>query len=866
MGCSFAFRPCCTFLLIVVSCGGSAWATVLTTGDVTPGGGGLQPDPWGISGKLKIGEFGSGTLSVQAGGTVLNDDTGTIGHYLGATGVATVTGTDSIWDNDQNLIVGLSGSGVLNVTNGGKLLNKSYASAGYYTNASGEITISGTDSSWDNRGALYLGTRGSGTLNVEAGGLVSNSSDGYLGQLPGASGLATVTGEGSRWNSGDDLWIGGKESAVGGTGTLNIYNGGLVTVTDMTRLWDTGTLNLDGGTLTTGSFDNSDAGTFNFYDGVLNVNGLGGLFTPGTNSFSIDGDGADDFPELAISNTANFAVPGGLKIGVNERGQLKAFSGGGVASSYGYLGYSNGSTGQVTISGANSKWENSAYLYVGDSSSGTITIEDGGRLENGEVSSIGYLSSATGVVTVTGAESLWNNTGILNVGDGGTGTLNITDGGMVSSPALNFIGLDNGSTGHATVAGTGSQWLTPKLYLGERGNGTLNVEAGGVVTNESVFIGTYPGGIGVATVAGADSKWISSGFFNVGWSGSGSLHIEDSGFVSTADSFLATQSDGTAEATVTGTGSHWNNSGDFNLGVSGSATLNVTDGGLVSDTDGYLGYHADGIGLATVTGIGSSWSHSNNLHAGHNGTGTLNITAGGVVSNVDGYIGHRTDGTGTVTVTGIGSTWNNLNNLHVGRDGTGILNVADGGLVTVGSTTSIGTSATVNLTGGRFEFGQTSLEEFSTITASSGSMAGNLRHDGYTAASSLTSLQNSAVDLTEVTLTNSGVLYGNAALGTALINTFSGEVEAMPAERLRFAGAGNTNTGEINNFGGQIRFEQDLTNLPDGMIEGRGQFVANGGWMNSGVMFFTGTTDILGDVVNEKSGQIVSSGSGTTTF
>ena len=60
VGCSFAFRPCCTFLLIVVSCGGSAWATVLTTGDVTPGGGGLQPDPWGISGKLKIGEFGIG--------------------------------------------------------------------------------------------------------------------------------------------------------------------------------------------------------------------------------------------------------------------------------------------------------------------------------------------------------------------------------------------------------------------------------------------------------------------------------------------------------------------------------------------------------------------------------------------------------------------------------------------------------------------------------------------------------------------------------------------------------------------------------------------------------------------------------------
>ena len=116
--------------------------------------------------------------------------------------------------------------------------------------------------------------------------------------------------------------------------------------------------------------------------------------------------------------------------------------------------------------------------------------------------------------------------------------------------------------------------------------------------------------------------------------------------------------------------------------------------------------------------------------------------------------------------------------------GDGTLNIADDGLVTVGGVTSIGAAGSVNLTGGRFEFGQTTLAEFSIINATSGSMAGNLPHAGHTDVSTLTALQNSAVDLTEVTLTNSGVLYGDASMGNALVNTVQGEVEVVAGERM----------------------------------------------------------------------------------
>jgi len=165
--------------------------------------------------------------------------------------------------------------------------------------------------------------------------------------------------------------------------------------------------------------------------------------------------------------------------------------------------------------------------------------------------------------------------------------------------------------------------------------------------------------------------------------------------------------------------------------------------------------------------------------------------------------------------------------------------------VTVGGTTSIGTGGEVNLTGGRFEFRQTTLAEFSMISATGGAMAGNMNHSGYTDVSTLTALQNNAVDLTDVTLTNSGVLYGDASLGNALINTKDGEVEIVDGERMRFSGTGNTNAGEINNFRGMVRLSQDLTNEKSGFIGGRGQFAADGGWVNQGAMAFSGTTDIL---------------------
>ena len=55
-------------VFVLVAWVAPAWATVITTGDVDPGGAGTQPDPWHIPISLGVGNTGSGTLNVAADG------------------------------------------------------------------------------------------------------------------------------------------------------------------------------------------------------------------------------------------------------------------------------------------------------------------------------------------------------------------------------------------------------------------------------------------------------------------------------------------------------------------------------------------------------------------------------------------------------------------------------------------------------------------------------------------------------------------------------------------------------------------------------------------------------------------------------
>lgn len=362
-----------------------------------------------------------------------------------------------------------------------------------------------------------------------------------------------------------------------------------------------------------------------------------------------------------------------------------------------------GATEEVNGAGGGtqpSPWNVGDNLRVGNTSAGTLNILNGGEVDNLN-GTVGFANGSTGEVTVTGTGSSWTNTGILDVGLYGDGTLNILNGGSVNND-LGRIGTGAGSTGEVTVTGTGSSWTsTDTLIVGRYGIGTLNIADGGSVGNVDASIGNLTDSFGTATVTGAGSNWTNTGELVVGNNGQGALNIADEGAVSNGQGVIAYQTGSTGDATVSGAGSSWTNTGALYVGYNGDATLTIENGGTVDSDQGIVGNSAGSTGGVTVTGTGSSWTNSGALAVGFSGAGTLDIEDGGTLSfTTNGAIGDGTGSSGTVTVTGAGSNLTGAGDLAIGYNGSGTLTLSDGGtlsadIVSLGERT--GSTGTLNI-------------------------------------------------------------------------------------------------------------------------------------------------------------------------
>ena len=197
-----------------------------STGIATIAGAGST---WTNSASLYVGRSGSGTIRVEGGGQVSNES-GYLGYAAGSTGMATITGAGSKWTNTNSMLsVGTWGSGTLRVAAGGQVSNAS-GHLGHNSGSTGSATITGVGSKWTN-GYFYLGHSGSGQIRVEAGGQVSNTSLSIVGYNGGATGMATITGAGSIWTNSAGLDVGRN-----GSGALTITAGGLVSVRGTLRI------------------------------------------------------------------------------------------------------------------------------------------------------------------------------------------------------------------------------------------------------------------------------------------------------------------------------------------------------------------------------------------------------------------------------------------------------------------------------------------------------------------------------------------------------------------------------------------------------------------------------------------------------
>ena len=127
-------------------------------------------------GSFYVGHSGAGTLTIEAGGQVdvvggFPYSSSYVGNFPGSTGTVLVTGAGSIWKTYGDSIVGDAGSGTLVIEAGGRVYTALDGKLGRYTHSSGVATVTGAGSAWI-VGTLHVGGSGKGTLTISEGGLV----------------------------------------------------------------------------------------------------------------------------------------------------------------------------------------------------------------------------------------------------------------------------------------------------------------------------------------------------------------------------------------------------------------------------------------------------------------------------------------------------------------------------------------------------------------------------------------------------------------------------------------------------------------------------------------------------------------------
>jgi outer membrane autotransporter protein len=324
-----------------------------------------------------------------------------------------------------NLAIGQSGIGMLAVQNGGTLTDFG-GFVGDLAGSQGNATVSGAGSTWTNTGTIQIGALGTGTLTIENGGTVNSGGGGSIGLSTGSTGTVTVTGPASTWNNSP---AGGLNVGAFGMGTLTIANGGTV---------------------------------------------------------------INDTP-----NTAN-------------------------------IGEFTGSTGTVTVTGAGSTWTNSSGTNIGRLGTGTLTIADGGAVSAGPVviatngGSIGTLNIGAGAGNPAVAPGTLIAPSIAFGAGTGTIDFNHTSADYVFAPAISgggtvnvlagttILTADNPYTGGTTVSGG-------TLAVGDFAHPFAALSGGGPIT---VGAGGTLGGYGSVTGPVTNSGVIAPGSATPGLSGS----------------------------------------------------------------------------------------------------------------------------------------------------------------------------------------------------------------------------------------------------------------------------------------------------------------------------------------------------------
>jgi T5SS/PEP-CTERM-associated repeat protein/autotransporter-associated beta strand protein len=721
------------------------------------------------------------------------------------------------------------------------------------TATTGLVTLRTTNAhpaSWTIGGSLLLGESGTGTINISNGASLINitGSQTQIGANSGGVGTLTIDGVGSLWNeqnsSSGSIPSGPIVVGASGTGFLTITHGAEVETTGDTGHFVIGS-NVGGvGTVTVGSAGSPNLANPSTLINNPGVNNPGELWVGyfGTGTLTINSDGAvSGFSGVEIGsqtggqgtvivNGGTLDSTGGLFVGDFGLGTLTIQNGGTVTSATGTIAGQAGSAGSsVTVTGTNSTWNIGAgSLTVGNSDTGSLSILAGGAVivSPGAQINIGDTTGVNGTGTVlVDNGTLRANGSFIAVGELGNpgSTLTVQNGGLVVSDGgiIGGGGFGFSSTGVVTVAGAGSLWDAARdasgnvdafsIFLIDNAVSMtgLVIKQGGQVIDGFGFVGDsgLNGVVNTVTVDGPGSKWtnltqLSVGFADPGFFPGGSTGIIDitgGGQVSAPSISIGLVPDGNGanidRISVNGAGSNLQaTGGTIVVGQFGTGALSVTTGAAVADANGIIGYSsatpgsltlqgslfdtnnvgANSVGTVIVTGPGSSWSNSASLIVGDNATTDPNFTGIGggtataTLTVADGGVVSVNGGAGTINVAvNAGAT----GTINIGA-AKGAAAVAPGAISAAEILFGAGTGSIVfNHTSANYSFGA-SIQGAGTVDVESGTtvLTAVSSYTGATTVNGGTLAVDGSIATSNVTVNAGGTLGGNGTVGNTVIN------------------------------------------------------------------------------------------------
>jgi len=217
-----------------------------------------------LDGTAYVANYHHGRMEIFSGSHVdlTASSSFSIGLYAGSDGEVVVDGTDTKLIIPAQLAVGTYGRGVFRVRSGGlvQILGQSLNRVAGESGSVGTIEVSGADaygtpSTYTTHGNLWIGHLGQGALHISRGGYINALQGAAIAPYFSPTGSsATVTDTSSHFDVVGPLYVGGNDTSSGGTAKLTVQNDGLVTAGSV-KVWQPGTVELNGGIISTGSFE-----------------------------------------------------------------------------------------------------------------------------------------------------------------------------------------------------------------------------------------------------------------------------------------------------------------------------------------------------------------------------------------------------------------------------------------------------------------------------------------------------------------------------------------------------------------------------------------------------------------------------------